>query len=317
MAGLTGSQLKWIAIITMFIDHGAKSIIYYGILMPNRPIRPGTPLSSLSTFYQVLRGIGRTAFPIFCFFLVQGFIYTHSRAKYAIRLFIFGIISEIPFNLAIHNSLWYRLHQNVYFTLFLGLMMLCIWEKIGDMLKDPRIAIWFQLASAAALMQLAYVLKTDYRHRGLIIILAFYLLRFYHPLACAAGAVAAYFEWPAVLPSFGLLLLYNGKRGKQRQYFFYWFYPGPCSHSKFGLEKINGEAKGIPFKVSDLKKYSDMAAEVLNVPIYGGDCVVLPNGDVKIIDFNDWPSFARCRNEAGVKIAECIYNQALKKLKNE
>lgn len=112
----------------------------------------------------------------------------------------------------------------------------------------------------------------------------------------------------------GDLIKFYGVQGTD---FFYWFYPGPCSHSKFGLEKINGEAKGIPFKVSDLKKYSDMAAEVLNVPIYGGDCVVLPNGDVKIIDFNDWPSFARCRNEAGVKIAECIYNQALKKLKNE
>lgn len=112
----------------------------------------------------------------------------------------------------------------------------------------------------------------------------------------------------------GDLIKFYGVQGTD---FFYWFYPGPCSHSKFGLEKINGEAKGIPFNVSDLKKYSDMAAEVLNVPIYGGDCVVLPNGDVKIIDFNDWPSFARCRNEAGVKIAECIYNQALKKLKNE
>jgi hypothetical protein len=112
----------------------------------------------------------------------------------------------------------------------------------------------------------------------------------------------------------GDLIKFYGVQGTD---FFYWFYPGPCSHSKFGLEKINGEAKGIPFNVSDLKKYSDMAAEVLNVPIYGGDCVVLPNGDVKIIDFNVWPSFARCRNEAGVKIAECIYNQALKKLKNE
>lgn len=102
--------------------------------------------------------------------------------------------------------------------------------------------------------------------------------------------------------------------GVQNTDFFYWFYPGPCSHSKFGLEEINGEAKGIPFKVSDLKKAGDQAAEVLNVPVYGGDCVVLPNGEVKIIDFNDWPSFARCREEASVKIAECIYKQAVKKL---
>ena len=109
----------------------------------------------------------------------------------------------------------------------------------------------------------------------------------------------------------GDLIKFYGVHGTD---FFYWFYPGPCSHSKFGLEKINGEAKGISFNVSDLKKYSDMAAEVLNVPIYGGDCVVLPNGDVKIIDFNDWPSFARCRDEASVKIAECIYNRALSKL---
>lgn len=110
----------------------------------------------------------------------------------------------------------------------------------------------------------------------------------------------------------GDLIKFYGVQGTD---FFYWFYPGPCSHSKFGLEKINGEAKGIPFKVSDLKNASDHAAEVLNVPVYGGDCVVLPSGEVKIIDFNDWPSFARCREEAGAKIAECIYNRALKKLK--
>ena len=109
----------------------------------------------------------------------------------------------------------------------------------------------------------------------------------------------------------GDLIKFYGVQGTD---FFYWFYPGPCSHSKFGLEKINGEAKGIAFKVEELKQASDHAAEVLNVPVYGGDCVVLPSGKVKIIDFNDWPSFARCREEAGVKIAECIYNRALKKL---
>lgn len=99
--------------------------------------------------------------------------------------------------------------------------------------------------------------------------------------------------------------------GVQDTDFFYWFYPSPCSHSKFGLEKINGVAKGFPFDVDDLKKYSDLAAEVLNVPIYGGDCVVSAGGTLRIIDFNDWPSFARCRDEAGVKIAECIYNQVV------
>lgn len=109
----------------------------------------------------------------------------------------------------------------------------------------------------------------------------------------------------------GDLIKFYGVQGTD---FFYWFYPDPCSHSKFGLEKINGVAKGTPFKVEDLKRISDKAAEVLNVPIYGGDCVVLPNGEVKIIDFNDWPSFARCRNEAGKKIAECIYKQAIKRL---
>ena len=91
--------------------------------------------------------------------------------------------------------------------------------------------------------------------------------------------------------------------------FFYWFYPSPCSHSKFGLEKINGVSKGFEFSLSDLKKYSDLAAQVLNVPIYGGDCVVSENGDIKIIDFNDWPSFARCREEAGAKIAEYILHK--------
>lgn len=107
----------------------------------------------------------------------------------------------------------------------------------------------------------------------------------------------------------GDLIKFYGVQGTD---FFYWFYPSPCSHSKFGLERINGVAKGIPFSVEDLKKYSDRAAEVLNVPIYGGDCVVSADGELKIIDFNDWPSFARCREEAGGKIAACIFDRAKK-----
>ena len=88
--------------------------------------------------------------------------------------------------------------------------------------------------------------------------------------------------------------------------FFYWFYPFDLSLTKFGLEAVNGSAKEFPFNVEALKKACDKAGEVLNVKVYGGDCVVDPSGDFKIIDFNDWPSFAPCRDEAAPYIAECI-----------
>lgn len=112
----------------------------------------------------------------------------------------------------------------------------------------------------------------------------------------------------------GDLVKFYGVQGTD---FFYTFYPTEQSHSKFGLEAINGETRGFPFDVKKLQAYSNQAAEALNVPIYGGDCVVSATGEIKIIDFNDWPSFARCREEAGPKIAECIYNRIINKLKQK
>ena len=94
--------------------------------------------------------------------------------------------------------------------------------------------------------------------------------------------------------------------------FFYWFYPYDLSHSKFGLEAINGTAKEFPFDVNLLKKECDKAGEILDVKVYGGDCVVAADGSFKIIDFNDWPSFAPCREDAAPKIAECIHKQIIK-----
>lgn len=88
--------------------------------------------------------------------------------------------------------------------------------------------------------------------------------------------------------------------------FFYWFYPFDLSLTKFGLEAVNGTAKEFSFDVEALKKVCDKAGEVLNVKIYGGDCVIDANGNFKIIDFNDWPSFAPCRDKAAPYITECI-----------
>lgn len=88
--------------------------------------------------------------------------------------------------------------------------------------------------------------------------------------------------------------------------FFYWFYPMEQGHSKFGCESFNDAIRRIHFSVEELKKTCDAAAHVLNISIYGGDCIIDEEGQFRIIDFNDWPSFAPCREEAAPYIARAI-----------
>lgn len=110
----------------------------------------------------------------------------------------------------------------------------------------------------------------------------------------------------------GDLIKFYGMRGST---FFYWFYPFDDGHSKYGLEAINGKSKGIDFDIEHLKKICQNASEALGVEIYGGDCIVSPEGDIRIIDFNDWPSFAPCRNEAAPFIAKSVLTTIKQKLK--
>lgn len=88
--------------------------------------------------------------------------------------------------------------------------------------------------------------------------------------------------------------------------YFYWFYPFDVGHSKYGYEAINGKSQGIEFDLKKLKDICNAASEALDVKIYGGDCIISPEGNISIIDFNDWPSFAPCRNEAAPHIAKCV-----------
>jgi hypothetical protein len=90
--------------------------------------------------------------------------------------------------------------------------------------------------------------------------------------------------------------------------FFYWFYPSQVGHSKFGLEQVNGPAQGFSFDPRALQRLCNRAAGILQIQIYGGDCVVSEDGLVRIVDFNDWPSFAPCREQAAPFIAQCIYS---------
>ncbi|MCM1368776.1 MAG: hypothetical protein NC204_00200 [Candidatus Amulumruptor caecigallinarius] len=94
--------------------------------------------------------------------------------------------------------------------------------------------------------------------------------------------------------------------GVSGQPFFYWFYPFDQGHSKYGYEMVNGKSQGFRFDVDELRATCQHASEIMDVKIYGGDCIIDSDGNFSIIDFNDWPSFAPCREEGGVAIAKCV-----------
>lgn len=119
--GISSSTVKLVGIITMLIDHLAATVLL-------RYMYAGHWSNGLYILYTLLRLVGRLGFPIFCFLLVEGFERTRSRAKYALRLLLFALVSEVPFDLAFSGSVLEFGYQNVYFTLFLGLLAICVYD---------------------------------------------------------------------------------------------------------------------------------------------------------------------------------------------
>lgn len=214
---LTGSSLKILAVILMLIDHVAVAILYYGYLLPNVPIAAGIPLNTVYLVYKAMRFAGRSAFPVFCFLLVQGFLYTSDRKKYILRLGMFALLSELPFDLALFNMTFDWKHQNVFFTLLIGILVLCLMEYFKT---NP----YLQIASIAAGMSAAWLIKSDYSYHGVLLIAILYFFRFYPVLMTFAGCLSLLWEAPACL-AFIPINLYNGQRGRKLKYFFYFFYP--------------------------------------------------------------------------------------------
>lgn len=134
----SGAWLKVIAIISMLIDHVNKSLIY-----PNLVSNYGF-LTRVSNLFDI---IGRIAFPLFCYLLVEGFFKTRSRKKYLFNLLLFGVISEVPFDMFTTASFFNMNWNNVMFTL--ALVLIVIWSI--DILKDKMqknqrySGIWYRL----------------------------------------------------------------------------------------------------------------------------------------------------------------------------
>lgn len=120
----------------------------------------------------VLRCIGRLAFPLFAFMAVEGYLHTRSLKKYLLRLLMLAVISEIPFDLLVSGSVFYPVHQNVIWTIILGLCCIRAFENIAAGRKMMLSAVVIIAALGAAILA-----GVDYSSAGVLTLLAFYAFR--------------------------------------------------------------------------------------------------------------------------------------------
>lgn len=224
---LTSSHLKWIALVTMFIDHfGGLLIEHYananGLIYISSGY-PFNPQSKLELYYTIIRFIGRLAFPLYVFLLVEGFRHTRDAKKYIARMGLFALISEIPFNLALTLNLKAPQHQNVFITLTLGLIMLYIFELLERKHVPYRIVIDVLLVVAIAYFN-EYI-GADYGNYGIYFIAIVYALRNNPPVQSMAVGVMGFYQFTGSLAGI-ITYFYSGRKGKTfNKYFFYIFYP--------------------------------------------------------------------------------------------
>lgn len=263
-SGITGYHLKLIALITMLIDHIAAVVIWRiykpsldVVFLENRILIGGCfPQNTLKdnliiwaasnkeiiyTIYEYMRLIGRMAFPIFCFLLVEGFLHTRSVKKYALRLLAFAFISEIPYDLAITGEWYSTQYSNVYFTLAISLVLIWLisyveifrefwmeknWDPfLGNMITFIVGGLFVAIAGGFAEMGI----HTDYGFAGVLAVLILYLFRNQRELGFILSVmILAIFssstEIIALLMLYPLMK-YNGTRGPKTKYIFYAFYP--------------------------------------------------------------------------------------------
>ncbi len=214
---LSSNALKFIAMAAMVIDHA--SVIFLG---------PET---------NIWRNIGRIAFPIFAFLIAEGAVHTKNKFLYAARLFAFCVISEVPFDMAFNGTYLEFTKQNVFFTLFLGLISV----YVLDFLRKRGLGILGIISTLACSLG-ALFLSSDYGFMGVVVITLMYMFSTvktgvkYLGFALSGLMTSIVYIFPL---SFGFipaqvyaslcfipLSLYNGKRGrKMNKYFFYAFYP--------------------------------------------------------------------------------------------
>lgn len=214
---MTTYSLKLIGCVTMLIDHIAAQFFIGN-----------------SILYVIGRGIGRIAFPIFAFLIIEGLLHTRDLKRYILRLAVFVVLSEFPFDFflfGVQTDLYFN-SQNVFFTLLLGLLAAALIDYIRYHASKPSI---YQIGSVLMILVfclLAEVLQTDYSSLGVLLILIFYFfwrkpipilmgMLFWVSLFYSMGSKMQLAAVVALIPIF----LYKGEKGKSIKYLFYLFYP--------------------------------------------------------------------------------------------
>ena len=215
--GLNGCVLKWIAIILMAIDHFRASILENFLLN----VWDVSPLGDLLRDYpdywdlvlmadRVIRKIGRPAFPVFCFFIVEGFCHTRNVKNYAVRLGIFALISEVPFDLAIFGTPFHWGHQNVFYIVSWIIADLVSAGRKHKYRMESGWRTGSLLRGGSAACGLWSVRRGTDR-----------CLLYFTGTACSAGGGRSNIECVGDARTLGslLLLFYNGEQGRQPKWF--------------------------------------------------------------------------------------------------
>ncbi|MCI9163820.1 MAG: conjugal transfer protein TraX [Lachnospiraceae bacterium] len=232
---ITGCGLKMVAMAAMLIDHTAYLLLGCGILRALPGEAPG--YAGYYQMYQVMRCVGRAAFPIYAFLLTEGIAHTRDWKRYGLRLGMFALISEIPFDLLCFQQPVCLDGQNVFFTLLLGLLAVkgAEWaagraSRAQHYPGEKSSLAWVVAAGLGC--QAAVFLRTDYDASGVLLVVLLYLLRKTPLKQCIAGffwLLVTEGRWhyaPGLAAAFLLIGLYNGERGSKRgKYAFYAFYP--------------------------------------------------------------------------------------------
>lgn len=214
---LSNFDLKFIAIITMTIDH-------IGVVF-------GTP------FYNLLRAVGRLSFPIFAFLLTEGYVHTKSFSKYFLRLLVLALISEVIYDYVFFGSFVYRGANNIFFTLALGLLTLFLLDKSKGLIKKyfkDKVDLFIILPITYLLIIVIMGLMGEffnfsYGMLGILVISFFYLFKDNFPLVVISVTLSTLIlgEGIQYFSLFSLILIYfySKKLGMKCKLFFYLYYP--------------------------------------------------------------------------------------------